>query len=80
MGYRRRRYGGRPRPRSWDDEYGPQVPDDEYRWRFPVTASFYAMSKVYDWQMRGKYWDAYYKNTGKRPNKYKYNKLTRRRY
>lgn len=30
--------------------------------------------------MRGKYWDAYYKNTGKRPNKYKYNKLTRRRY
>lgn len=77
--YHRRRYGrGYPR-RSWDDVHSLDPESDYY---FPygwVGAGFYAMSRVDQWRQRGEYYDAYYRKTGKRPNRYKYNRLTRRR-
>lgn len=45
----------------------------------PALAGFYAMKRLDDWRIRGEYYKAYYNKTGKRPNRYKYNRLTRRR-
>lgn len=51
-----------------------------YRPRFgAVGASFGAMVALDNWRMRGDYYKAYYRNTGKRPHPSKYNKLIRKR-
>lgn len=42
-----------------------------------INAGFKVGVSADNWRIRGKYYDDYYKNTGKRP-KY-YNKLTRKR-
>lgn len=72
--FHRRHYSrGHPR-RAWDEKFEPY---DEYIPYTRVGAGFYSSVALDNWRIRGKYYDDYYKNTGKRP-KY-YSKLTRRR-
>lgn len=43
-----------------------------------IKSGFKAGYQADAWRLRGKYYDDYYKNTGKRPRYY--SRLTRRRY
>lgn len=53
------------------------IPDSDYYPYSGFGASFYGMVAADNWRIRGKYYDDYYKNTGKRPRYY--SKVTRRR-